>query len=179
MRQDLEELVSELIGLRERLDELTYYEVLALPRLADYIMVREAFHNRAQRFHPDRFVFLDGDSFKDAAYSVYKRMTESYNVLSDPQLRRRYDAALARGEVRLAPADRGRRLGAEERQVSNSFARIYLLSARAKLERGDLQGAGIDAELGLSLDDAAPLKNIRDEVIRRMARPDVTSGDRT
>ncbi len=176
MRPHVEEMVTELTGLYDRLDGLTYYEVLGLEPLADYIAVRDAFYNRAQRFHPDRFVYLEGQSLKDAVYAVYKRMTESYNVLNDPELRRRYDQARERGQVRLPPAERGRRLDAQERKVSSGFARIYLRSARAKFERGDFRGAGIDAELGLSLDEAMPLRELRDQIIRRLARPDLTPG---
>jgi DnaJ-class molecular chaperone len=166
------ELVSEIAGLYDGLERLSYYDYLALPATADYIAVREAFYARAQRFHPDRFVALAGESVKRAAYEVYKRMTEAYNVLADPVLRAAYDAGLADGRVRLAAEARSRRLDAQERQVNNVFARVYLRAGRTKLEAGDLHGAWIDAELGLSLDDAPPLRQLRDQIIRRLARPD-------
>jgi DnaJ-class molecular chaperone len=102
-------------------------------------------------------------------YSVYKRMTEAYQVLSDPELRVTYDRALRRGEVRLASEYRSRRLDADERQVSNPFARIYLRSGRQKYELGDLNGAWIDAELGLSLEETPPLRNLHVAITRALA----------
>ncbi len=105
---------------------------------------------------------------KRAVYSVYKRMTEAFNVLSDPELRRLYDRALGHGEVRLPAVDRARRLDADERQVSNVFARIYLRSGKQKLDEGDLNGAWIDAELGLSLEEARPLRELHVQIVIKM-----------
>ena len=51
-----------------------------------------------------------------------------------------------------------------ERQVSNTFARIYLRAARGKLARGDLRGAWIDVKLGLGLEQAPPLLALLDEI---------------
>lgn len=155
------ELVREVSRLHDGLLNLSYYEFLGLRPGCDYVAVREAFYARAQRFHPDRFVFSGGESFRRAAYEVYKRMTEAFNVLMDPQLRVAYDAVRVGGEARLSDVARAkRRLTADERQVSNPFARIYVRSAKAKLEQGDLKGAWIDVQLGLSLEDALPLRGI-------------------
>ncbi|NJK33206.1 MAG: J domain-containing protein [Deltaproteobacteria bacterium] len=88
------ELVSEVARLYDGIERLSYYEFLQLQPQADYISIRDAFYARAQRFHPDRFVSLEGETVKRAVYSVYKRMTEAYQVLSDPELRVAYDQAL-------------------------------------------------------------------------------------
>lgn len=163
------ELVSEVARLVDGMNRLSYYDFLGLHPDCDYIVVRDAFYARAQRFHPDRFVSMEGQTVKRAVYSVYKRMTEAYNVLSDPEQRRAYDEGLARGEVRLDALERSRRLDADERQVSNQFARIYLRAARDKLRRGDVTGAWIDVELGLSIEEAPPLRELHVAVVRALA----------
>lgn len=163
------ELVSEVARLSERIDALSYYDFLAVEPSTDYIGIRDAFYDRAQRFHPDRFVALEGESVKKAVYAVYKRMTEAYQVLTDPELRRAYDEGLREGVMRMASEDRSRRLDADERQVSNAFARIYLRSGRAKYDRGDLNGAWIDCELGLSLEETPPLRNLHVAVVKALA----------
>lgn len=163
------ELVSEVAKLADQLDRLSYYDFLGVDRLADYIAIRDAFYARAQRFHPDRFVAMEGESVKKAVYGVYKRMTEAYNVLSDPEQRVAYDQGLAEGQVRLASEYRSRRLDADERQVANPFARIYLRSGRRKYELGDLNGAWIDCELGLSLEETPPLRNLHVVIVRALA----------
>ena len=122
----------------------------------------------AQQFHPDKFVGTQGQMVKRAVYAVYKRMTEAYNVLSDPQQRWHYEQGLPHGKHRLDSEHRSRRLDAEERQLGNQFARLYLRSAKVKMEAGDHHGAWIDIELGLSLDDAQPLKDLHVQAIKAM-----------
>jgi DnaJ-class molecular chaperone len=170
-RKLIDELVKEVGRLFEDLERQSYYDFLGVSRTSDYLQVRDAFYARAQRFHPDRFVTMDAEAIKQAVYAVYKRMTEAYNVLTDPELRRLYDEGLSEGIRRLPAVHRARRLDPEERQVSNPFARIYLRSGRAKLQDGDLDGAWVDIELGLSLEEASPLRELHTRVIRHMARP--------
>ena len=161
------EFLDELRRLHRGLARLSYYEFLGLRPGCDYVAIREAFHTRAQQFHPDRFVFVAGeDDLGRAAYEVYKRMTEAYNVLFDPDLRAAYDDARMRGQARLSEVARARRLTADERKVANTFARIYLRSARKKLEREDLRGAWIDVQLGLVLETAPPLVAVLEEIRR-------------
>jgi len=158
------ESTEQIQMLHASLGRASYYDFLGLRPGCDYVAVREAFHERAQRFHPDRFVFLARDDIKVMAYEVYKRMTEAYNVLCDPELRTAYDEARVRGQNRLSETARARRLSPEDRQVASAFARIYLRSARAKLAREDLRGALIDVELGLGLEQAPPLVALLEEI---------------
>lgn len=160
------EFEIELQHLFETLATASYYEVLGLRPGCDYVAVREAFHRKAQRYHPDRWVFVSTESLKQQAYEVYKRMTEAYNVLLDPELRAAYDAARVRGEARLSELARARRVAGPEQRVANGFARIYLRSARAKLQREDLRGAWIDVQLGLGLERAEPLEALLAEIER-------------
>ncbi len=162
---------EEIMRLFNGLDELSYYDFLGLRPGCDYVAVREGFYARAQRFHPDQFVHVDGASLKQAVYEVYKRMTESYNVLLDPELRLAYDKTLASGEVRLSEVARARRITAEERQVSNTLARIYLRSAKKKLARGRMLEAWIDAKLALSLESAPPLATLLHQIESQQGGP--------
>lgn len=162
---------DEIMRLFDGLDTLSYYDYLGLRRGCDYVAVREGFYARAQRFHPDQFVHTSGDSLKKAVYEVYKRMTESYNVLLDPELRLAYDKALANGEARLSEVARARRITAEERQVSNTLARIYLRSAKKKLARGRILQAWVDAKLALSLESAPPLDQLLAEIESQQGGP--------
>jgi curved DNA-binding protein CbpA len=160
MMQVQDPFESEITSLHDGLPRLTYYDFLGLRPGCDYVAIREAFYARAQQYHPDRFVAARSEATKRAAYAVYKRMSEAYSVLSDPHLRIAYDEARLRGELRLSEVARARRLSADERQLANQFARIYLRSAQAKLERRELRAAWIDVQLGLSLEDAPPLRDL-------------------
>ncbi len=84
----------------ERLDLLDYYTLLGLEQDASHDRIRTAFHEFAMKFHPDRHASQSPENVERIA-RVYRRGAEAYRVLIDPELRRVYDAALARGELRL------------------------------------------------------------------------------
>lgn len=61
-----------------------YYEVLGVPRSADADELQRAFRRLARQNHPD----VNRDP---AAEERFKEVNEAYHVLSDPELRKRYD----------------------------------------------------------------------------------------
>src|SRR4051794_41611756 len=61
-----------------------YYEVLGVPRNADADELQQAYRRLARDNHPD----INRDP---AAEERFKEVNEAYHVLSDPQLRARYD----------------------------------------------------------------------------------------
>lgn len=86
-----------------RLDRLDYYTLLGVARTASPDDVRAAFHRFAQRFHPD--VYLGQGEEKIArANLIYRRGTEAYRVLVDPDRRKRYDEQLSIGRLRFDPS---------------------------------------------------------------------------
>lgn len=60
------------------------YEILGVRRTADQDEIQRAYRRLARRYHPD--VNQDHDAEKR-----FKEVSEAYQVLSDPELRRRYD----------------------------------------------------------------------------------------
>jgi DnaJ-class molecular chaperone len=61
-----------------------YYQILGVPRGADDKAIKSAYRKLARKYHPDVAKGKDaGDRFRE--------VTEAYEVLSDPQKRRRYD----------------------------------------------------------------------------------------
>lgn len=81
---------------------LTLYDELGLPPGASEEEIRETYLDRVRLLHPD---LQREPSRKRQAESQMKRVNRAYAVLSDPDRRRRYDAALAQaeGEDREAP----------------------------------------------------------------------------
>jgi curved DNA-binding protein CbpA len=132
-------------ALDENLDRIDYYAILGIARDATTAQVREAFHRFALRHHPDQHV--DAASGAARALRIFKRGSEGYRVLLDAVLRARYDAALARGEVRLTPdAERrevvqeARVLVVSEAPLPPDIAGLYEKAAEA-FKRGDLKNA--------------------------------------
>ncbi len=66
-------------------DKRDYYEVLGIEKGASEEEIKKAFRKMALKYHPDR---NQGD--KDAE-EKFKEVNEAYSVLSDPELRKKYD----------------------------------------------------------------------------------------
>ena len=64
-----------------------YYSLLGLPRDANPEEIRRAYHNSARRLHPDVNV-ESGDT------ELFLDIQRAYDVLSDPEMRARYDQTL-------------------------------------------------------------------------------------
>src|SRR4029453_2060430 len=62
-----------------------YYAILGVNRSADDKAIKSAYRRLARKYHPD---VAKG---KDAAGDRFKEISEAYEVLSDPEKRRRYD----------------------------------------------------------------------------------------
>jgi curved DNA-binding protein len=61
-----------------------FYQILGVPRNADQDEIQRAYRKLARTYHPD----VNADP---AAEDRFKEISEAYDVLSDPQARRRYD----------------------------------------------------------------------------------------
>jgi curved DNA-binding protein len=73
-----------------------FYEVLGVPRTASQDDIQRAYRKLARTHHPD----VNSDP---ASEQRFKEVSEAYDVLSDPQTRRRYDAFGA--DFRRVPPD--------------------------------------------------------------------------
>src|ERR1700722_6827005 len=62
-----------------------YYKTLGVPRPASHDDIRKAFRKLARQYHPD--VAKD----KKRAEEKFKEINEAYEVLSDPEKRKKYD----------------------------------------------------------------------------------------
>lgn len=67
-----------------------YYQILGVPKTADERVIRQAFRKLARQYHPD---VNPGDKGAEARF---KEVGEAYEVLSDPDKRKKYDQYGAR-----------------------------------------------------------------------------------
>jgi curved DNA-binding protein len=145
-----------------------FYEALGVSRDAKPDEIQRAYRKLARQFHPD----VNKDP---AAEERFKEISEAYDVLSDPDLRKRYDAFGA--DFRRVPDDvdpaayaggnaRGPRGTAQtgtfytsdfgdldiDFDIDDLFGSVF--RARTRRQPGTIAGADQEAELTLTLDDA-------------------------
>ena len=76
------------------LDDLDHYRILRLKPGAPLVEVERAFGEQSQQFHPDRFYGVRDPKLTRMITQVYKRVSEAYQILKDPELKRMYDKKL-------------------------------------------------------------------------------------
>jgi tetratricopeptide (TPR) repeat protein len=77
-----------------RIDWLTHYELLGVPRNATAEKVAEAYFERSRLFHPDLRHRDDLSRFERELAAVFERMKQAYETLSDAEKRALYDQGL-------------------------------------------------------------------------------------
>jgi curved DNA-binding protein len=112
-----------------------FYQVLGVPRNADQDEIQRAYRKLARTYHPD----VNSDP---GAEDRFKDISEAYDVLSDPQARRRYDAFGP--DFRQVPEDvdpdewRRSRVGAGAGQTRGGFRSGGFESDGSSFSGGDI-----------------------------------------
>lgn len=142
---------------RKKLGELNYYELLSLRSDARHDDVKAAFHAFARRYHPDRAA-SEPDKI-GRLNRIYRRGTEAYRVLIDPNQRAIYDRELAGGQLRFDPSQVRATTVPPARgggQPVGHKARAFAKKARAAEQQGDFKSARLHAKLALGYDPEHP-----------------------
>jgi len=138
-----------------------YYEVLGVPREATPDQVKRAYRQLARKHHPD----LQPAAERAKASERFKEINEAYEVLSDPEKRKKYDALGAnwKGGMDFTPppgAGTGGGIEWEDLEdlgdFSDFFASIFGRPGNSSRRsgRGVSAGHDVEAELPLSVPDA-------------------------
>jgi len=144
----------------EVLDDSSYYEILGVLEIADDRAIREAFHQFSLAFHPDVHVGAD-EELLATVRRLFQQGAEAYRVLSHPELRVRYDMALAKGHLRLEARDVpvGPALDTEAKPLHelcrSAGAKLSAQKADKLIGTGDLAGAKRALEQALQFDGGA------------------------
>jgi DnaJ-class molecular chaperone len=93
-----------------------YYQILSLSRTASADDIKKAFRRLARQYHPD----LHSGTKKSEMEKKFKELNEAYEVLSDPDKRKKYDQYGAQWEQAEAFERAGRHPGARGFRGSQS-----------------------------------------------------------
>lgn len=151
------------------LDSISYYQLFSVAPDATYDDLRNGFHAFAESFHPDGHQWRHPNEQAAIGY-IFKRGTEAYRVLSDPELRVRYDQALANGILRpesLIVDAEGARSGTARAagigigtrlsdKVRNPGARPFVLRVEELAKKGDPQQAKLQLVMAMHMDRGNP-----------------------
>lgn len=161
-----------------------YYELLGVARDASGDAIKKAYRKKALACHPDR----QPEGEREAAEVEFKRISEAYEVLSDPENRSKYDRlgeSWGQGEE-FEPDASQRTMTPEEFEslfgqgagFSDFFQEIFGGRFRGGSEEGPgpharyrYRGADVRAELRLSLTDAITGGKQRFELPARVGCP--------
>jgi len=84
----------EVEALHQVLDDLDYYRLLKLKPGAPIPLVEKSYSLQSKEFHPDRFFGVRDPKFMKMVTQIFKKLTEAYQVLKDPELKKMYDKKL-------------------------------------------------------------------------------------
>jgi molecular chaperone DnaJ len=133
-----------------------YYERLGVARGADADAIKKAYRQLAMQYHPDRNDAPDAEEH-------FKRVTEAYEVLRDPERRQLYDRFGEAGVKRGAGGGPAGGFGSFDfADAFEVFMREFggmgfgdIFGGRASRSRGPRRGADLKLRLKVSLEEAA------------------------
>ena len=160
------ELAAQIDDLYGRLNSINYYELLELNPEDDRRAAQRRFHQLSRTLHPDRHARLQETAphVFEKVNAVFKRISEAYQVITDPTRRRRYNVGLRkRGAIRLETDAKYDRTEREVAACHTEEARAHVIESLELRSLGDLEGA---AEC---MEEAALLEPRNEELARVLA----------
>jgi len=158
--------LEQLLGWEDVLDDSSYYELLGVLEICDGEALRQAYHEFALIFHPDLYRG-QSEAIQTSVRRIFQRGTEAYRVLTDRELRVRYDMALTQGKRRLEealvpkgdepPPPASVRSRPLDELARSAGAKLCAQKAAKLIEKGDLAGAKAEIVKAMTYDgDANP-----------------------
>jgi DnaJ-class molecular chaperone len=129
-----------------------YYKILGVERGASADDIKKAFRKLARKYHPD---VNPGDKKSEAKF---KEINEAYEVLSDPEKRKRYDTLGPNWQEQFGPSANGAwrtynfggraaNQGFDFDPTGSGFSDFFeMLFGRAGMARGGTGGAGMRSD---------------------------------
>ncbi len=112
---------SAIEKMEDMVQNGTFYQILSLPFDAKPEQVKIKFFELSKIYHPDRYFKKNIGSYKDKLNTIFKKLSEAYEVLYDPKKKKWYDGALTNSKSKMSHV--------QHTQVSSS---MYTVDNRVK-----------------------------------------------
>lgn len=161
--------------LAVNIDGMDYYQVLNLPQDANPADIKRSYYDQSRSLHPDKFYHLTDKELLAAIGKIFKRVTESYNVLRDGPKRKVYTANI-NGPNRASllrfneqsEATQKEQEKTEREVTQHPKAKPLYLQAVAKMNAGNWDAAFKDLQTALMFEPGNDkLKTLKDEVAKK------------
>jgi len=87
----IDEKIQKGQRVLEQSKRKNYYKILGVKRAASKSQIKRAYRKLALKHHPDKVKESEGGGEKEAAEKIFRDVAEAYGVLSDDEVRKKYD----------------------------------------------------------------------------------------
>ncbi|MEE9127994.1 MAG: DnaJ domain-containing protein, partial [Planctomycetota bacterium] len=122
---------AAILNLADQLDRLDHYQLLGVKLYDSPKLIREAFNERARRFHPDRHMEPGLGNLGDELERIYHALRIAWQTLENAESRAEYNGRRGRDH----------RAAEEIEQAARASTKAYLSTACRLIERGLLEDA--------------------------------------
>lgn len=127
-----EEDKKKILSTYESLGEFNYYKILGIKKDADKREIKRAYFALSREFHPDRYFRKTIGTFKPMLEAIFRKVSEAYEVVYDPESRKEYDKSIM-SEEQIAEARKESEMQARAgRPVGKALKPIMERLAKAK-----------------------------------------------
>lgn len=149
------EFKKEAIALAKIIDDMDYYQILKVKQTAFTQEIKNAYFKQSRIYHPDKF-YNEESSLQHMITKVFKRISESYKVLSDQEKRVAYTKAINGPErkkfLRYSSKLFEKAQNEKEDEGQTPMGKKYYLMAKTAMQNKDYSGAKINLQLAAKME---------------------------
>ncbi len=127
-----EAMQREILEFEQKL-EIDEFAVLGVSISADSREIKRAYFSLSKRFHPDRYFRKKIGDHGSRLHMIFKRISDAYELLSDPASRKEIEARLAPFQVEEFEPENETAAGSGQKAPSRPISKIERLRRRMAL----------------------------------------------